>query len=109
MVRGALTGLVHHKALASPSLAYDDARALTLINTDVAGVETAAEMLHELWGQFLEAVVGFGMLAVEIGWLWPLPLERKQNRLSPEQCIPTSTLPCSTTALVHSMQKHRPV
>ncbi|CAK7229469.1 hypothetical protein SCUCBS95973_007233 [Sporothrix curviconia] len=37
------------------------------------GLTGAAEMLHEMWAFCVEAVVGFSMLAREIGWLWPLP------------------------------------
>lgn len=73
MFKGALVGLVHQKALTGQGHAYDDGKALTLISTDVSGVEGAAEMLHEMWAFCLEGVVGFSMLATEIGWLWPLP------------------------------------
>ncbi|EPE10420.1 abc transporter [Ophiostoma piceae UAMH 11346] len=74
MFKGALVGLVHQKVLTGRSHGYDDGKALTLISTDVSSVEGASEMLHELWGFFLEGVVGFSLLASEIGWLWPLPV-----------------------------------
>lgn len=74
MFRGALVGLVHQKALTGRSHAYDDGKALTLISTDAVELEGTAEMLHEMWAFCLEAAIGFSMLAMEIGWLWPLPV-----------------------------------
>ncbi|ERS97645.1 hypothetical protein HMPREF1624_05816 [Sporothrix schenckii ATCC 58251] len=73
MLKGALVGIIHQKSLTGRSHAYDDGKALTLISTDVVEIEGAAEMFHELWAFCLEAAVGFSMLAMEIGWLWPLP------------------------------------
>ncbi|KIH90038.1 hypothetical protein SPBR_00030 [Sporothrix brasiliensis 5110] len=74
MLKGALVGIIHQKSLTGRSHAYDDGKALTLISTDVVEIEGAAEMFHELWAFCLEAAVGFSMLAMEIGWLWPLPV-----------------------------------
>ncbi|KAL1902690.1 hypothetical protein Sste5346_001133 [Sporothrix stenoceras] len=73
MFRGALVGIIHQKALTGRSHAYDDGKALTLISTDAVELEGSAEVLHEMWAFCLEAVIGFSMLAMEIGWLWPLP------------------------------------
>lgn len=74
MFRGALVGIIHQKALTGRSHAYDDGKALTLISTDAVELEGSAEMLHEMWAFCLEAIIGFSMLAMEIGWLWPLPM-----------------------------------
>ena len=74
MVRGSLIGLIHHAALSTVSDTYEDEKSVTLMSNDVSGLENVAEMLHETWGQFLEVVVGICMLAMNVGWLWPLPL-----------------------------------
>jgi ATP-binding cassette subfamily C (CFTR/MRP) protein 1 len=74
ITKSALVGLIHDKVISSPSIAYDDGEAATLMGTDVDGLEGVAEMLHETWAQCLEVVVGIVLLAREVGWIWPLPL-----------------------------------
>jgi hypothetical protein len=74
MTKSALIGVIHQKMITSPSIAYDDGEATTLMGTDVDGLEGVAEVLHETWAQCLEVAVGVVLLAREVGWIWPLPL-----------------------------------
>ena len=57
-----------------PSIAYDDGQATTLISTDVDGLTGVAEVVHEAWAQVVEVLIGTGLLAGEVGWIWPLPI-----------------------------------
>jgi ATP-binding cassette, subfamily C (CFTR/MRP), member 1 len=74
MTKSALTGLIHDKAVHSPSSEYEDAEAITLMSTDVDGLEGVTGMFHETWAQCLEVMIGIALLAREVGWIWPLPL-----------------------------------
>ncbi|KAK5626723.1 hypothetical protein RRF57_002438 [Xylaria bambusicola] len=74
MTRTALVGIIYNKTLELPSIAYDTGEATTLMSTDTDGLETIAEMVHEIWAQVLEVLIGIGLLADQIGWIWPLPL-----------------------------------
>ena len=74
MIRSALVGLIHEKTMISPSIAFDDGESTTLMSTDADGLDGIAEMIHETWAQAIEVVIGVGLLAVEVGWIWPLPL-----------------------------------
>jgi len=73
MIRGSLIGLLHHKALIAQSGTCEDGKAIALMTSDVASVETASEMFHEMWGLVIELIVGVVLLATQVGWLWPLP------------------------------------
>lgn len=74
MTRSALVGLIHDKTMKSPSIAYDDGEAVTLMSTDADGLDGIAEMAHETWAQILEVLIGIRLLASQVGWIWPLPL-----------------------------------
>ena len=74
LVRGSFVSLIHDKSADAVSRTYESDKAVTLMSNDVSGLETVGEMLHEGWGQFLEVAVGIFMLAMNVGWLWPLPL-----------------------------------
>lgn len=74
MTRHALVGLIYDKALNSPTAAYDDAEAASLISTDMDELDQVPEMLHEIWAQIVEVMIGVVMLAKEVGWIWPIPL-----------------------------------
>ncbi|KAI0973805.1 putative ABC transporter [Xylaria arbuscula] len=74
MTRSALVGLIHDKTMKSPSIAYDNGQAITLMNTDAESLEGLAEMVHETWAQVMEVLVGVVLLAHGVGWIWPLPL-----------------------------------
>lgn len=74
MTRSALVGLIHDKTMKSPSIAYDNGGATTLMSTDADSLDGIAEMVHETWAQVIEVLIGIGLLASEVGWIWPLPL-----------------------------------
>lgn len=74
MIRGALIGLLHERALDARGSDEDDGRVVTLLSNDIGNVEKSAEMFHGTWGQFSEVVVGTLLLAREVGWLWPVPI-----------------------------------
>jgi ATP-binding cassette subfamily C (CFTR/MRP) protein 1 len=57
-----------------PSVFYDNGEAVTLMSSDVDGLEDIARMFHETWAQVIEVVIGLYLLAREVGWFWPLPL-----------------------------------
>lgn len=67
-------GIIHHKAMSSPSLPHLEAEATTLMSTDADNLDNIAEMLHETWAQLIEVVIGIVLLAEQVGWIWPLPL-----------------------------------
>jgi ATP-binding cassette subfamily C (CFTR/MRP) protein 1 len=58
----------------SPSIAYDDGEATTLMSTDADSLDGIASMVHETWAQVIEVLIGIRLLAIEVGWVWPLPL-----------------------------------
>lgn len=74
MTRSALTGLIHDKTMRSPSISYEDGEATTLMSTDAEALDGISEMLHEIFAQIIEVVVGIILLAKQVGWIWPLPL-----------------------------------
>ncbi|TVY68841.1 ABC transporter FUM19 [Lachnellula suecica] len=74
LTRSALVGLIHDKTMISPSVTYDNGESTTLMSTDADSLDGIAEMLHEIWAQIVEVVVGLVLLAREVGWIWPLPV-----------------------------------
>ncbi|KAI0189383.1 putative ABC transporter [Xylaria flabelliformis] len=74
MTRSALVGLIHDKTMNLPSIAYDTGEATTLMSTDADSLDGIAEMIHEIWAQVIEVLIGIWLLANQIGWIWPLPL-----------------------------------
>ncbi len=74
MVRGCVIGLIHEKTLHMDGGTYESGKSVSLMSTDVPGIETAAEMFHETWAMSVEAIAGIILLAWQVGRLWPLPL-----------------------------------
>lgn len=74
MIRGAVVGLINHKAMEQLSSTYEDGRAVTLMSTDAEALGQSASMFHELWAHIIEVLVGMAMLAREVGWVAPVPL-----------------------------------
>lgn len=74
MTKSSLVGLIHHKIMNSPSVSYDNGEATTLMSTDADSLDCVAEMVHETWAQIIEVLIGIGLLASQVGWVWPLPL-----------------------------------
>lgn len=74
MVRGALIGLIHHKSLNLTHARSQGSSALTLITSDIDGVESVGETFHETWARLVEVVTGTALLASHIQWFAFLPL-----------------------------------
>ncbi|KAI0814233.1 putative ABC transporter [Xylaria sp. FL0064] len=72
--KSGLIALIHDKSMRSPSIAYDNGQAITLMNTDAESLDGLAEMAHETWAQVVEVLIGIILLANDVGWIWPLPL-----------------------------------
>ncbi|TGO69831.1 hypothetical protein BOTNAR_0006g00170 [Botryotinia narcissicola] len=60
---GALVGLIYVKTIESPSIAYDNDKAITLMNTDADSLDRIAEMVYEMWAQgfSLSKLAGYGL------------------------------------------------
>lgn len=69
MTRSALVGLIYDKTMKSPSIAYDNGEATTLMSTDADSLDRIAEMVYETWAQVIEVLIGIGLLASEVGWI----------------------------------------
>ncbi|PQE09784.1 ABC transporter protein [Rutstroemia sp. NJR-2017a BBW] len=67
--RSALVALIHNKAMESPSIAYDDGEATTLMSTDADSLDGIAGMVHETWAQVIEVLIGIRLLAIEVGFV----------------------------------------
>lgn len=74
VTKSALVGIIHHKTIGLPSATHDNSEAITLMSTDVDGLDGVAEMFHETWAQILEVIIGIFLLSREVGSIWPLPL-----------------------------------
>ncbi|KAJ5113787.1 ATP-binding cassette transporter [Penicillium angulare] len=74
MIRGALIGLLHHYCLNIPTSGSEDSEVLTLMGTDVDSLISIGEIIHEIWAQMLEVVIGTVMLSARMQWLAILPL-----------------------------------
>ena len=76
MIRGSLIGLIHNKALSGNGVNSEkqNAKATTLLSTEVDSLATVAEMLHETWAQVLEVIVGMTLLTRKVGWISPILL-----------------------------------
>jgi ATP-binding cassette, subfamily C (CFTR/MRP), member 1 len=74
MIQSATVGLVNSKSLLKPSLSSDDGRAVTLMSTDAEAAAQSATMLHGIWSQAIEVIIGMTMLGWKVGWVWPVPL-----------------------------------
>ena len=74
MTKSSLVGLIHDKTMKSPGIVYDNGETTTLMSTDADSLDGIAEMAHETWAQVIEVLIGIGLLASQVGWIWPLPL-----------------------------------
>lgn len=74
VTRSALVGIIHAKTMESPSIAYDNGEATTLMSTDADSLDGVGDIAHETWAQIVEVLIGIRLLAGQVGWLWPLPL-----------------------------------
>ena len=74
LTQSALIGLIHDKTVSSPSAAYDNGEAVTLMSTDAGDLDGAASMFHETWAYFIDVLVGVSLLIFEVGWVWLWPM-----------------------------------
>ncbi|KAI3399955.1 hypothetical protein diail_5111 [Diaporthe ilicicola] len=74
MIRGAMIGLLHSRALEARNGESGDGKVATLVSNDISNIENSARMFHETWAQFAEVVVGTFLLSRQVGWLWLAPL-----------------------------------
>lgn len=74
MTRGVLISLVHHKTLNTGSDVLNEGTVVTLMSNDVDNLSDITNMLHGVWSQVMQVIIGIVLLASEVGWLWPLPL-----------------------------------
>lgn len=74
MARAALVGLIYNRTLDAQFSIHKDYKAVTLMSTDVDSVATVGEMVHEIWAQLLEVVIGMSMLSNQVGWFSTIPL-----------------------------------
>lgn len=74
MTRSALVGLIHGHTMKMAGVSYDNRVGTTLMSTDADSLDGIAEMIHEIWAQIAEVLLGIWLLAVQEGWIWLLPL-----------------------------------
>lgn len=66
-VRGILIGAIYHKSLKMGSDELANAAAVTLMSTDVNGVERLITLAYESWARLIEIGSGIGILGKFIG------------------------------------------
>lgn len=76
ITNSALIGLIHSKTMDAPSTphANTNAEAITLMSTDASDLSSIGPIVVESVAYTVEVLVGFVLLAREVGWIWPLPL-----------------------------------
>lgn len=73
MIRAVLVALIHEKTMKSYTETASEGKVLTLVSTDVDGLENIGEFFQETWGQVLEVIIGLALLSWEVGWLSSVP------------------------------------
>lgn len=63
MFRGALVTLIFNRTLELQDGLYDESAAVTLMSTDIERISVSMEMIHEVWAQAIEIVIGIWLLA----------------------------------------------
>ncbi len=67
MVRGALVALIFKKTLRLDAATPADGASITLMSTDIDGLERSVVFIHDIWASVLELGVGIFLLYREIG------------------------------------------
>lgn len=62
-MRGSLVALIFNKTLRMSSSAVSDASAITLMSTDIDRIGTGLRDVHEIYSNFIEAVLALWLLA----------------------------------------------
>lgn len=74
VIHGALVSLIYNKTLSVSSEGSDAGQALTLMSSDVENAAHTGQLFNDTWGYTLEAVIGLTILAVQVHWLFPIPV-----------------------------------
>lgn len=91
MINGSLISLIYHKTTTITSDSVEADRALTLMGNDVDDATVAAETFHEVWGYAVEVVLGAIVLAMQVDWLFLVPvaiIACKSTRIASKTCFP---------------------
>ncbi|KAK0627622.1 P-loop containing nucleoside triphosphate hydrolase protein [Immersiella caudata] len=67
MIRGALVGIIFKKTVGLGEKGLEDAAPVTLMSTDVEGIEYGLAFIHDMWASPVEVGVGIYLLYAEIG------------------------------------------
>ncbi|OKL59922.1 hypothetical protein UA08_04651 [Talaromyces atroroseus] len=94
MTRSALVGLIHDKTMRAPSVAYDNGEATTLMSTDADSLDGVAEMVHEIWAQIIEVLIGTSIhLLYLLDWVLKfVPLQKNWNNATQSRIAATSSV-----------------
>ncbi len=67
-LRGILSSQVFDKSLRIPQAAANESAAMTLMNTDIAGISKAALQLYEIVASVIELALGISLLTLFISY-----------------------------------------
>lgn len=67
MVRAATISLIYVTLLDCPEGEHNEAKAVTLMSTDVDRIVSGLELVHETWARLLEMAIGVWLLAQQMG------------------------------------------
>lgn len=74
MFRGAMVAMIFSYTINLEDAADEGSAALTLMSTDIHRITMSMRRVNEVWANFIEVVIGFGLLAREIGWVSVMPI-----------------------------------
>jgi ATP-binding cassette subfamily C (CFTR/MRP) protein 1 len=74
MARGCLVSAVYAKTTKLPSLAGDDAAAITLMSTDIERVTMGMEKIHDVWADLVQVSLGCWLLQRKLGSAFLAPV-----------------------------------
>jgi hypothetical protein len=67
MLRGSLVALIYDKTLYLSCDKLHDSAPLTLMSTDIDGLTTGVQNLHDIWADFIQIGVGVYLLERQVG------------------------------------------
>lgn len=73
MLRGGMIGLIYTRSLSLQEGVDRDLAPVTLMSTDVDTISDAVTTVHEIWAQIIEVIIGFYLLARQLGWVSIVP------------------------------------
>ena len=74
MSRAAIAAMIYGKALQVEHGSYDDSAALTLMTADAASISSSLWVVHDLWSNVTEVIIGLVLLTQQLGWVSLIPL-----------------------------------